>query len=246
MSVIYLTNIASDVSGYKLALVDQRPPSDQSVATAVTDTTGSGDNIAMTATAGGTAIKWITKPFLADTVIGADPVMCHLPAKESNAAANAGLGLELAEYTAAGGTQSAFLDYSHTVELTTSSEDPLTTGSCFVTSAPTPTTIDAGNRLEIRLDVIAVGTMGGSQTVTLQFNGPTAGGSSDAYIVLNDQIRLNESQLGSGTSVKIMGQGQGRFQQTIDDLEFFEAAGLLGNDDTRIIRDTLAFERDNN
>lgn len=243
MSTIWLTNIDADISGYKLALVDQRPPVGSAEATAVTNTSASGDDIAMTATAGGSAIKWITKPFLEDTIIGADPVMCHLPAKESNASANAGLGVELAEYTAAGGTQSAFLDYSHTVELTTASDNPLTTGSCFVTSAPTATTIDAGNRLEIRLDVIAVGTMGASQTVTLNFNGDVAGESSDAFLVLNDTIRVNESQRGSGSNALLLGQGVGSFQEVIEKLQFFEAAGLITN--SQPIQDALSNERDN-
>src|ERR1043165_4345927 len=68
---IYLTNIASDVSGYKLALIDERNPGATStVATALTSVaagshslTGQGTTNSMLLTKGGSAAKWITKPF---------------------------------------------------------------------------------------------------------------------------------------------------------------------------------------
>lgn len=239
MSRIYLTNLASDVSGYKLALIDQRPMSGSSDATAVTTATALGDNIAMTLTAGGTTAKWITKPMLADVAIKATPVYVHFPALESAGTVNAGIGLRLAEYTSS--EQSAFLDYNHTVELGTTAA--LSTSTVFVTSVPSATTIDAGNRLVIAPDIVAVGSMA-SGTVTMTYNGATEDGTGDAFIEISENFRTNESQMGSGTNVILAGQGKGKFTAIIDGLEFFQAAGVISQ--AQPIIDMLTLERNNN
>ena len=74
MSKLFYSGNVSDVSGYRTMFVDTRNPNPPAaIATFVTDTTSGGDNIEMTATAGGTATNFITKPFAADRAI--DSVM---------------------------------------------------------------------------------------------------------------------------------------------------------------------------
>ena len=242
MSKLYLSNENSDISGYLLAYVDSSPNS-TTISTAVTTTTASGDNIAMTLTEGGTVAKWITKPFLADVAFTAQPVLVNFWIKESDAAANAGVGIRLAEYTTS--EQSSFLDFNGTVEATTTSA--LGTPGRFATAVLTATTIDAGNRLAILPDTVAVGTMGASQTLTLSYGVGTAVSNGNSYIEVMETIRVNERQTASGTITTRAGRSVGAYQETIDRLNEFVAVGLLTVATTvRQAIDELEFERDLN
>lgn len=240
MSRIYLTNLPSDVSGFLLALIDERSPSSTALVTSVTNTSASGDNIAATDTAGGTALKWITKPMLADTIIPAELVFLNTFAKESAAGANAGLGLRLAEYTSS--EQAAFLDFNNSVELGTTM-----ILRRLVTTAASVTTIDAGNRLAIHLDVIAVGTMGAGETVTIDYDGPTEGADGDTYIDVPVLIRVSEQQIGSGTSPLplVAGFGKSFYQRIIDDLTALtDGLAVATNCTVRQVIDECGFKRD--
>jgi len=239
MSKIYLTNLDSDVTGYKLALVDQRNPFSTALATSVTTTTSSGDDIVVTATEGGTELKWITKPFLADVAFAAEPWFYNIWAKESNAAANATAGFTLAEYTTS--AQAAFLDKDHGTEAATT-----IARLNGISGNATATTIDAGNRLIIGLEAVAVGTMGASQTLTIDFDGPTAGADGDTYVQCNETIRLAERQLKNGTYPVLPGAGVGFYENIIDGLNGAIAGKVVSQEPAlTILLDELAFERDN-
>ncbi len=241
MARIYLTSLASDVAGYKLALVDMRNPAGTALVTSVTATTSSGDNIAATETSGGTALKWITKPFLADVAVSAGLVFCNIWAVEASAAANASVGVVLAEYTTSDTTeQAAFLDFNYATELTTS-----VARTVFMTTAPTPTTVDAGNRLVVKFQAVAVGTMAVS-TITVDYDGPTEGADGDTFITINEPIRVNEAQLGSGTVPPVPGYGQGFYQTIIDGVEALVGAKAISyNQSVRSLVDDCGFQRDN-
>jgi hypothetical protein len=202
MAQIFLTDLPADVAGYKLALVGMRNPYTTGKVTSVTNTTSSGDNIECTDTAGGTAVKWITKPMEKDVAI-AGMVFQNIWCKESNASGNAGVGMTLHEYTTS--EQTAFLDTNGTVEAGTTIA-PMRQ----LSAAPTGTTIDAGNRLAIKLQTIAVGTMGASQTLTVDYDGAASGVDGDTYIDLAEELPVSEVQQKSGSSALDPGLGHGQ------------------------------------
>jgi hypothetical protein len=219
--------------------VNYRNPGSTALTTSVTNTTAAGDNIAATETAGGAALKWITKPFLEDVAFAAVPWVYNIWAKESDAAANASVGFTVHEYTAS--EQASFLDQNHATELTTSIARVVD-----ASSNATATTVEAGNRLVVKLEVVAVGTMGGSQTVTIDYDGPTAGADGDTFVMCNETIRTNERQLKNGAYPVITGAGQGAFQDAINGINFFSAAGAFKTEPAiQTLLDELAFERDN-
>lgn len=197
---IYLSNDASDVSGYLRAYIGgPGPNASTTVSTAVTATTSSGSDIPMTLTSGGTVAKWITAPFFADVAIAARQVN-NVWGLESNASANAQMEITLQEYTTS--AQTAFQATAFGTELTTAA-----TQSQWSDAIDTPTTIDAGNRLIIAPMITNVGTMGASQTVTMYYNGSTPGISGDTYIEIAETILADGSQFGSGSAPLIAGDG---------------------------------------
>jgi hypothetical protein len=237
MPRIYLTNLASDVTGYKLALVDMKNPSSTALVTSVTNTTGSGDNIQATDTAGGTALKWITKPLVAAATL-VTKVHASIWAKESNASANAGLGLNLYPYSAAS-EGSVFLDHNDTVEAGTT-----ISAHRFLTAAATSQAFAAGDRLVVKLFVVAVGTMGGSQTVTIDYDGPTQGADGDSWIDILEDFRVDEVQLQSGAStLYAAGMSAGKLLELRDAFDYGVDRGLWTSAaQIRAARDLVQFE----
>lgn len=236
MPRIWLSNDTSDVSGYKIAYVDMRPPGSTALSTSVTNTTGSGDNIAATDTAGGTALKWITKPLLAAATL-VTKVQCNIWAKESNASANAGVGIQLVNYTAAAEDQT-FLDSNDTVECGTSAA-----AMRWTTVAATSQAFAAGDRLVVKLQAVAVGTMGASQTVTIDYGGPTAGADGDTYLDIIESFRVNESQFGSGAT-PYLNVAPGRLTGMIDEIQRGIDMGYYSSSATvRSVLDLLTYER---
>lgn len=239
---IFLSNEPSDVSGYLKAIVGSPGRlASSTVSTAVTTTTSSGDNIAMTLTEGGTTAKWITAPMKADVTI-AKIVLCKVFAAESAAAANAGIGIRLCEYTTS--EQAAFLDFNAGIELGTTIATLVTGANVFSTTAPTSTVIDAGNRLVIAPDAVAVGTMGASQTVTMNFNG-TPGSAGETYIELQENLQVT-----SQVPNFIGGPSVGRYTDILFELDAV-AKALFGGSTTvpvqvnwNSLRDELLAQRD--
>lgn len=219
-TTIYLTNLASDVSGYKLALVNQRNPSPPSaLATTVTNTTGSGTNIQQTLTAGGTVAKWITKP-LAVAVTIASAAYVNIWGLESAAAANAGFQMRVAQYTTTIGSD--LLTSSITTEAATSAGI-----NQWITAGITSTAFAVGDRLAILPYIINIGTMGASQTVTMDYDGATANADGDTYILLQEDLRVNEAQVLSGSSPTVRGKSVSYFMELNKRLQEAVDGGLI-------------------
>lgn len=201
---VYLSHDKSDVTianfvVYKAYVGFPSPNASTTVSTAVTNTTASGSDINMTDSAGGTDVLWITMPFLNDVAF-AGRAVANIWAKESNASANAQVQYLLKEYTTS--AQSAFQTSAFGTELTTSiAQDQ------WSDALDTPTTVDAGNRLIIQPQITNSGTMGASQTVTMDYNGSTTGADGDTYIMMNENILIDGSQFGNGAQPLIAGDG---------------------------------------
>lgn len=185
MTPIYFSDEDSSISGYKKAYVGYRSPvATTTPATSITNTSGSGTDIAMTATAGGTELKWITEPLKVAVNIPASELgraIGNFYGLESDAAANAGLSFKLHKYTTSEGA--AFLTSSVGVELGTSVRRDV-----WDSGDPTATDFAIGNRLVIAPRIVNVGTMAAGQTVTFRYNGSTPGSTGDSYVILNQTL----------------------------------------------------------
>jgi hypothetical protein len=194
MARIFLTSVASDVSGYNLALVDSRNSGSTALVTSVTATAASGTKIAMTKTSGGTTLKWITKPLRKAVTISAVPAFVTCWAKEDNAAANTSFGFDLFRYTSGAEWSTSFLAYANTTEVTTTAANTkVVTGNL---TASTASTFAAGDRLVIKGYVVNVGTMAVSHSFTMDYDGPTMGADGDTNIVLNEDFPVKRQFLG--------------------------------------------------
>lgn len=202
-TIIYLSNETADISGFKKAYIGYRAPTaSTTLSTAVTEFTGSGTSIQMTATSGGTVVKWITVPVKEDVLI-AGAVVTNFWGFESAATANGQFGVQLAEYTTS--AQSAFMSSSSGTELltaTSQNEWTLAPAATNVQANYTATTIDAGNRLIILPWIYNIGTMASGRS-TFDYNGLTAGADGDSYIVLTETLRQGTSQTAAGTTPDI-------------------------------------------
>ncbi len=209
MLPVYLSNDPSDISGYLKAYIGGRGPNaSTTVSSAVTNTVAGviTTTVAMTLTAGGTTAAWITVPLEEAVTIATSPVM-NLWAVESNASANAMVAFTFAEYTTS--AQAAFFTTSSGTELTTSAARVVWLKATGETE--TSTVIDAGNRIIIAPVLGAVGTMGGSQTVTMTYNGATDNAAGDTYVVFNELFEAGQAQVGSGSTPGITGKGVSYF-----------------------------------
>jgi len=181
---LYLHDAASDVSGYKEATVSLGPAN----TTAVTNTVASGTDIQVTKTGGGATVAWITAPFQTAVTISGT-VTCNVYGGESATSANAAFRCRLYKYS--GGSEGAtFMTANMTTELNTS-----TTTVRNWTGTPTSTSFAAGDRLVIKMFLencatsgCPTGTMAGSQTVTLGYNGTTAGSNAASYVQTTENL----------------------------------------------------------
>lgn len=219
MPRIYLSNDASDVSGYKLAYVDMRSPATTAKTATATTTTASGDDIQVTDAAGGTALKWITKPLLAAATL-VTAVHANLWCKETSAAANCGPAVNLYPYTS-GSEGSVFLDDdAYQTEITTS-----IAAVRYTTVAASSTILAAGDRLVIKVFVSNAGLTMGAVTggFVFDYDGPTAGADGDSWIDILEDFRVSETQVFNGAlpfkagfSTGLLVGMQGAFQRGID------------------------------
>ncbi len=212
MPRIYLSNDASDVAGYKQAYVDMRSPNTTVLATSATTTTGSGDDIQCTDTAGGTALAWITAPFgAAKTLV--TQVFCNVWAKEATAAANCCPAITLTLYTAAA-ESTVILDDD---ALATETSAVSTLANRWMTAAVTSQAFAAGDRLVIKLYASAVGTMGAvTGGLVISYDSPTENTAGDTYIDIQENFRVNKFQYGAGTAPIVPALGDGFFTRGID------------------------------
>tara|TARA_Y100000310_G_scaffold87119_1_gene83983 strand:+ start:11 stop:793 length:783 start_codon:yes stop_codon:yes gene_type:complete len=224
-TTIYLSNDLSDVSGYLKAYVNTRSPNPAKnlgsgsaffISTTTVDAGIATTLGAATMSAAGTAAQWLTGPFLENVVIQTAP-MFNIWAQEDSAATNCQLGVNLKEYSTSEG--SAFLLTSIGVELGTSpARVPWVSGQQVggtpnSETAITATSIDAGNRLLIEPGFTGVQANTVAGVMNIFFDAATAGLTGDSYVVINEDIRMQDSQLGTGEDAPIKGKSHGYFQE---------------------------------
>lgn len=184
----YLRDAASDVSGYKLA--DITPGS--AMTTSVTNTAASGTNIQITATAGGSTIKWLTRPLAANVTISGTAT-CNIWGLESNNQANASLRCRYFKYS--GGSEGAQIFIAQaSSELTTSAT------AKSMSATPTSTAFSAGDRIAIYVYLencsatsgCPTGTMGGSRTVTVDYDAGTGGADGDSWMQITETVGVQK------------------------------------------------------
>ena len=235
---IYLSNDTSDVSGYLKAYVNMRSPSATSAYVHSTTTVAAGvltTTADLTLTAGGSQAVWLTEEFKSDATV-ANPILNNIWGGEDASATNAQFAIRLAEYTTS--EQSAFYNTSNGVELGTTAVTRVIWGGGGgrdnQESDPTSTTIDAGNRLAIVPGY--TGVAGGSNTAagTASFlYGGTAENTGDTYVVLDESVRIGETQVGaSGAAPSIPDKGVSYFLDLENTVQAAVDAGAVTSDAT--------------
>lgn len=216
----YLSNVASDQSGWLVAYINERGPNAANATTVgmaatttvsvVTTTT----SLPMTLTNGGTSLaRWLTYPFRTSVQIAAKPFV-NVWASESVATVNAAVCFSIAQFTSTLALQAVFCSVSAGVELTTTMSPQafrntnMTNQTSF--EAITATTIGAGDRLAIIAGLVSnasgdpkVAMAAGS--VNMDYAGPTAGADGDSYLLFNETFNAGQIQFSSGSANPILG-----------------------------------------
>lgn len=177
-----LTDEDADIVGYLRAKITDRSDACSLVRSVTNTAAGPTAGIAITRTAGGTELKWITDP-LDGTDLTAAAWEFHLWAKESNAAANAALRFKVTKYTTAGEAATDALDDNNGTELGTTTQDYNRT-----TGVATITTMADGDRLVFKVLVEDAGTLVTGHTVTVAYNGQYPKAEGDSYVICPDTI----------------------------------------------------------
>lgn len=234
---IWLTDSDSPVEGYKVASLGRRGDA-CSLVRAVTNTeTGPSSGIQVTASAGGTALAWITEP-LDGTDLTAAAWVLHLWAKESNVLANAALRFQVFAYTQAE-AGAALLDNNVGTELGTTATD-----MAITTAVASATTLADGNRLvfKVLIDDVLAGSMAAGYTATLSYNGLYPRAEGDSYIVCPDDLALT-AELPQSTRDKVRrhlkdtSAGNALLEDAEIDQAFNAALGTYSKDRPREIVD---------
>ena len=237
MAKIILTNLDSDVSGYKLALVDTRNPSSTALVTSVTAAvaTSGAKKIQLTATSGGTALKWITKPLTSAVTLSAVPAFANTWAKESATTTNAKLQWNIRLYH---GAESSTIYGT----VTDAAELSATVASYRIASANLSAQAFAvGDRMVITGYVVNVGLMAAG-TITLDYDGPTAGSDGDTFFHIAEAFPVKR-QLGDGTPAK--GFSRTYYQSLIDQLnQLLSGKMISGEEPIQSMIDRFTVERD--
>lgn len=270
---IYLTNLASDVAGFKLALIDERNPAATSTpATAITtlaagshSVTAGGTTTAMTLTAGGSAAKWITKPLKFAITTPAQPYIGNFWALRGSAAGHASIDWTVAPYTTS--TQAAAL-----AVMTTSHDkvgfwvNPMISSTtaqkrCFATATASSQAYSAGDRIVITPKVVnafksstsTVATQSAG-TLTMDFDGSLDGKDGDTWIDIPIgntsalQGRTTKRQIvGTNTYASTTQFGKGFYNSLINNIDAAVGTGKFTKDcSLQTFYDELTYERDNN
>jgi hypothetical protein len=204
---LYLHATTSSIAGYK----DMTVSLGAGVVTLVTNTAAGGTDIQVTNTAGGTAQAWIS-PALVTGFTLSGTVTCNVYGGESATTANVAFRCRLYKYSG-GAEGAAILTANMTTELNTS----LTTVRNW-TGTPTSTAFAAGDRLVLKLFLencatsgCPTGTMAGSQTATIRYDGVTVGADGATWVqatqtldfgsdITSNLVVLWALETGSGTT----------------------------------------------
>lgn len=182
----YLTDTASDINPgseleQKLSLT-----AGASLATTTTNTTASGTNIRVTATAGGTIVQWLSAP-LDGVDISGTVITFNLWVAESNMSANIQPGISVWICNNDGTQRTDVL--GGTID-TPASEMAVTTRAVknFLETAANSKVIAAGERLQVLVYISNFGTMGGGFTGSMGYSGPTAAADGDSWVEFTPTI----------------------------------------------------------
>jgi hypothetical protein len=125
---------------------------------------------------------WYTRPLTAFTLTGL--AVANIRALESNAAANASLGCEIARVEGDGSSPTVWASWAMSANNARTGELNTSEAAETVNISGDDLAISDGQRLRIRLyiDDMPTTAMGASQTVTSYYSGTSAAASGDSYI----------------------------------------------------------------
>ena len=184
-TVLLLTSAAGPAVGANTELEMWKTPGVAAVTATINTTTGWTAPLQWTASAGGTAIEWYTRPLAGFTLDGL--VRLNLRATESNAAADASLRAELAVTNGDGSGAVVWGAASIVDSSTPGGASAALYGELATTSTPVrgwlsgaATAVTIGQRLRLRvfLDDTSVLPLVTGHTATMDYNGPSGGCSA--------------------------------------------------------------------
>lgn len=178
-TTFYLQSGGAGYVGYNIARLTRGAAS----TTATVDTVNSGTDIQWTLTSGGTPLSFCSRP-LSGAVTISGTVTVNVWAEESNNTANAGFRLKLFKLSP-NGTKTLFATLDKGTELPTSPAAQNYTGT------PTSTAFSVGDRIVMEPYITNIGSMNGSRTCTMSYNGPTAGVAGDAYVTFTETVPVS-------------------------------------------------------
>lgn len=201
---IFMTNTASDINPGANIEKEASFSRGSSIVNAVLNTpTGPNSGLTWTNTAGGTNIEWFTPPLNAVTISG--DILYNAWVAESDAAANATTRFLIERVSNTGTFISTISASKYGPEMST------TKAQQAWTATPTSTTLNAGDRIRIRVqisDATSV-TLASGHTTTLGYAGPNFGADGDTWVLFDETI---SPFIVAATSV--FGQAQARIKQT--------------------------------
>lgn len=180
---LYLRDLASSLGGAGQKTLSEM--AGRAAVTTTTNTTASGTNITITATAGGQALSWFSEP-VTEAVTVSGSITQNIRVRESATSVNAGIALLLERCNNAGTVQSTVL-----ARAVIGTEAGTTESARNAARTPTSTTFAVGERIKITLSVINVGTMGAG-TFNTYHDGPTTGQSGDSYVQFTEDFRTDQ------------------------------------------------------
>src|SRR5262245_415177 len=158
-----------------------------SLTTGVVNTTASGTEIQWTKTAGGAVLTFLSPPLAAGfTLATTDTMTFNLWAFESNASANCGVRVRVYKVQRdglTGGQEVNGSPFNKGTELGTSAAVQNWTGTVGANM-----TFVENDRIMIRVYITNIGTMGGSFTCTLDYDGGSGGADGDSWFQLNNNV----------------------------------------------------------
>lgn len=218
MARIWLSDIASDQSGYKLAFVDSRNPRSTGKATSTTNVpiaAAAGTTTSVTDTAGGTALKWITMPVLTAVTIAGSATMTGWISGTSTS--NFGFSVDLNKFSGTTETTAPFMLDAVRSQRAQATEAKFN----WLPTAPTSTALSVGDRLVIHLNAVTLGSTTPNQTAIITYDGPDEGISGETYITLTEAIRVSSRQVGGIRGASYTNESRSHLNGTANSLTGF-------------------------
>lgn len=165
------------------------------VVQATVNTGASGTEFQWTDAAAGATLEWYSLPINASvTIPTSDVITFNFWALESNANANAGIRIRLYKWNSTyGGLEQITGPFDKGTEFTTSAAVQNWTGSPSAN-----TSFVKGDRIMVRAHITNIGTMGGSQTCRLDYNGASAAADGDTYVQFTTTITFDPEMYSLG------------------------------------------------